>query len=125
MLSAISRRLSAARALWRQLGLNESGSVATVLVAVPVIAGTVAIGVETGQLYRTKRQMQNAADAGALAGSVEKVNGVTVTVNTSPTGFGSTPGSVQVQVTKSSKFSLGGVLLNWMGRSNSSFDIEA
>jgi Flp pilus assembly protein TadG len=149
MLSAISRRLSAARALWRHLRLNESGSVATVLVAVPVIAGTVAIGVETGQLYRTKRQMQNAADAAALAGSVEKINGrtgtitsaalyesqrngftngsngVTVTVNTSPTGFGTTPGSVQVQVTKSAKFSLGGVLLNWMGRSNTSFDIKA
>src|SRR5262245_1972482 len=149
MLSAVSRRLSAARALWRQFGLNESGSVAAVLVAVPVIAGTVAIGIETGQRYRTKRQMQNAADAGALAGSVEKVNGrtgtitsaalyevqrngftngsngVTVTVNTTPTGFGSTPGSVQVDVTKSSKFSLGAVLLNWMGRSNASFDMKA
>ncbi len=50
---------------------------------------------------------------------------MTVTVNTTPTGFGSTPGSVQVQVTKSTKFSLGGVLLNWMGRSNTSFNIQA
>src|SRR5215470_20300209 len=109
MLSAISGRLSAARAFGRQLGLNESGSVATVLVALPVIIGVVGIGVETGQLYRTKRQMQGAADAAALAGSVDRmagkdlatitataqyeaqrngfqngVNGVTVTVNAPP-----------------------------------------
>ena len=74
------------------------------------LAGTVAVGVETGQLYRTKRQMQSAADAAALAGAIDAwparpptiiattahyeaqrngfqngVNGVTVTVNAPPT----------------------------------------
>ena len=152
MLSAISRRLSAARVLWRHLGLNDSGSVTTVLVAVPVIAGTVAIGVETGQLYRVKRQMQSAADAAALAGTVDKMNGKTSTVVTSSAqyeaqrnGFthGSnsvlvavnspptsgpnvgTQGAVEVVITKTQNFSLGAVLLNWMGRSNDGFTMRA
>src|SRR5437764_544503 len=73
MLSAISRRLSAAHILWRRLALHSSGSVATILVAVPLVAGAAAIGVETGQLYRVKRQMQAAADAAALAGTVDKL----------------------------------------------------
>src|SRR5260370_16570915 len=72
MLSAFLRRLSAARALWRHLRFDDSGSVVTILVALPVLAGVVAIGVETGELYRIKRQMQSAADAAALAGSVDR-----------------------------------------------------
>ncbi len=67
MLSAILRRFSAVRSMWRRFGLNDSGSVTTFLIAIPVLAGTVAIGVETGQLYRVKRQMQSAADDAALA----------------------------------------------------------
>ena len=43
MLSAILRRLSVARALWRNLRLDDSGSVVTILVALPVLAGAVAI----------------------------------------------------------------------------------
>jgi hypothetical protein len=152
MLSAISRRLSAARNLWRRLGLNDAGSVATMLIAVPVIAGTVAIGVETGQLYRVKRQMQGAADAAALAGTVDSIagkttavitsdaqyeaqrngftngsNGVVVTVNSPPTSGPNvgTPGAVEVIITKTQTFSLGAVLLNWMGRSNNGVTIGA
>src|SRR6266568_4947948 len=145
MLSATSRRLSAARILWRRLGLNDAGSVTTMLIAVPVIAGTVAIGVETGQLYRVKRQMQGAADAAALAGTVDSIagktgtvitsdaryeaqrngftngsNSVLVTVNSPPTSGPNvgTQGAVEVIITKTQTFSLGAVLLNWMGRSN-------
>ncbi len=151
MLSAISRRLSAARILWHRLGLNDAGSVATVLIAVPVIAGTVAVGVETGQLYRVKRQMQSAADAAALAGTVDSVNGktgsitgdaryeaqrngftngvnsVVVTVNSPPTSGPNvaTPNAVEVIITKSQGFSLGAVLLNFMGQTSNGFTMRA
>jgi Flp pilus assembly protein TadG len=150
MLSAISRRLSAARILWRRLGLNDCGSITTVLVAVPVIAGTVAIGVETGQLYRVKRQMQAAADSAALAGTVDKVagkpdntitsdaryeaqrngfthgsNGINVAVNTSPSGSpnASTAGAVEVVITKTQTFSLASALLGQAN--NSGFTMRA
>src|SRR5260370_3502066 len=71
MLSAMSRRLSAARSLCRHIVLDDTGSVLTFLVAVPVLAGVAAVGVETGQLYRVKRQMQISADAAALAASID------------------------------------------------------
>jgi hypothetical protein len=151
MLSAISRRVSGPCALWRQFWLNDSGSVITFLVAVPVLAGVAAIGIETGQLYRTKRQMQGAADAAALAGSVDRLNGksaalitldaqfevqrngftngsngVSVTVNSPPTSGTNvnTKAAVEVIVTKSAKFSLGGVLLNWLGQTNNDFNMQ-
>src|SRR5215469_11661106 len=75
MLSAISRRLSAVRSLSARLGFDNRGSVVTFLVAVPVVAGMVAVGVETGQLYRVKRQMQISADAAALAASIDYAAG--------------------------------------------------
>jgi hypothetical protein len=151
MLSAILRRFSVARAL-RNLRLDDSGSVVTILVALPVLAGAVAIGVETGELYRIKRQMQSAADAAALAGSVDRAAGksttvittdaqyeaqrngftngsntVVVTVNAPPTtGTNTTaPGAVEVIITKTQKFSLGAVLINWLGHSNNGFTIRA
>ena len=152
MLSAILRRLSAARALGRNLRLDDSGSVVTILVALPVLAGAVAIGVETGELYRIKRQMQSAADAAALAGSVDRAAGksstvittdaryeaqrngftdgsntVVVTVNAPPTiGTNATaPGAVEVIITKTQKFSLGAVLINWLGHTNDGFTMRA
>src|SRR6202008_2325253 len=106
--------------------------------------GTVAVGVETGQLYRTKRQMQGAADAAALAGAIDKVNGgtntsaiaaalyeaqrngfqngvggVTVTVNAPPTSGAnvSTTNAVEVIVTKPSSFVLAKVLNSALGNS--------
>ena len=82
MMRGASRAFRSARLTWQRLLKDERGSVLAFFVAIPVVAGTVAVGVETGQLYRTKRQMQGAADAAALAGAIDKVNGGT---NTSAT----------------------------------------
>ena len=41
----------------------------------------IAAGVETGQIYRTKRQMQGAADAAALAGSIDRIAAKTSSVS--------------------------------------------
>ena len=149
---AISRRLSGQSTLSRRLCCEESGSIVVLLAAVPVIIGVVAVGIETGQLYRMKRQMQISADAAAMAGSVDRVsgmsatlitsdaqyeaqrngftngsNGVVVTVNSPPTSGPNvgTTGAVEVIVTKQTKFSLGGVLMNWLGHSNSNFTMRA
>src|SRR5437870_11450205 len=82
MLRGISRAFSAVRTKGRLLSRDDRGSVLTFLVVIPVLAGTVALGVETGQLYRVKRQMQGAADAAALAGSIDRVASQTGTVIT-------------------------------------------
>ena len=82
MMRGASRAFRSARLTWQRLLKDERGSVLAFFVAIPVVAGTVAVGVETGQLYRTKRQMQGAADAAALAGTIDKMNGGT---NTSAT----------------------------------------
>ena len=120
------------------------------LAVLPVLVGAVAIGVETGELYRVKRQMQSSADAAALAGSVDRIagrttsittdakyeaqrngfadgsNGVTVTVNAPPTSGPNvnTTGAVEVIITKSQKFSLGAVLINWLGGTANSFNMS-
>ena len=62
MRRAISRTLHSVHTWGLRLVRDDKGSIVTVLIAVPVLAGTVALGVETGQLYRVKRQMQSAAD---------------------------------------------------------------
>src|SRR5260370_30190275 len=59
MLSAISRRLSAARSLCRHIGLDDTGSVLTFLVAVPVLAGVAAVGVETGRSEEHTSELQS------------------------------------------------------------------
>ena len=95
--------------------------------------------------------MQSSADAAALAGSIDRIagrttsittdakyeaqrngftdgsNGVTVTVNAPPTSGPNvtTTGAVEVIITKSQKFSLGGVLINWLGGTNNGFDMRA
>src|SRR5688572_13255753 len=69
------RPITVLRAQLRRLGRSESGAVMAFLVVIPVVAGTLAIGVETGQWFRVKRQMQNAADAAALAGSIDRTAG--------------------------------------------------
>ncbi|HEX9327855.1 MAG TPA: pilus assembly protein TadG-related protein, partial [Reyranella sp.] len=123
-----------------------------ILAAVPVLVGTVAVGVETGQLYRTKRQMQSAADAAALAGSVDRmagknssviqttaqyeaqrngftngVNSVAVTVNSPPTSGPnmSTTSAVEVTITKTQGFTLGAVLSSWLGITTSNFTMRS
>lgn len=151
MMRGASRAFRSARTTWRRLCRDERGSVLSMLAVVPVMVGSVAVGVETGQIYRTKRQMQNAADAGALAGSIDRmagkstatiaataqyeaqrngftggVNGVSVTVNAPPTSGPnvSTTGAVEVIVTKSMSFSLGAALASSLGITNSNFTIR-
>jgi hypothetical protein len=130
---------------WRRLWRDESGSVMSFLVVVPVLMGAVAIGVETGELYRTKRQMQSAADDAALAGSIDRlaaknnttitataryeaqrngfqdgVNSVSVTVNAAPTGpYASIPGAVEVVITKPQSFGFGVTSGNFTMRARS------
>lgn len=130
MMQIASRVVRSARSAWDRLRRDESGSVLTVLAALPVLAGAVAIGVETGEVYRVKRQMQMSADAAALSASVDMmnsnagttvtpqaiatgkyeaqrngftdgVNGVTVTVAAPSSGsYAGTPNAVQVTIQK-------------------------
>jgi len=152
MLRNFSRGVRSAYAIWQRLRRDDSGSVLSLLVVVPVLIGTVALGVETGQMYRVKRQMQGAADAAALAGSVDRmagkdsatitataryeaqrngfqnaVSGVAVTVNAPPTTGAniSTAGAVEVIITKSQSFSLGVALSSMLGVANQSFTMRS
>ncbi len=144
MMRRASRAFRSARLMWQRLLRDDRGSVMAIFVAIPVVAGTVAVGVETGQLYRTKRQMQGAADAAALAGTIDKmnggniasitaaalyeaqrngfqngVNGVTVTVNSPPLAGAnvSTDNAVEVSIKKPSSFVLAKVLSSALGNS--------
>jgi Flp pilus assembly protein TadG len=144
MMRGSSRALRSACLTLQRLLKDRRGSVLAVFAAIPVVAGTVAVGVETGQLYRAKRQMQGAADAAALAGTIDKVNGgtttsataaalyeaqrngfqngvggVTVTVNSPPTSGSnvSTANAVEVIVSKPGSFVLAKVLSSALGNS--------
>jgi Flp pilus assembly protein TadG len=146
------RPVRVVRALLRRLAKSESGAVMAFLVAIPVLAGTLAIGIETGQWFRVKRQMQNAADAAALAGSIDRIAGntntiieataryesqrngfthgasnVAVTVNAPPASGANvaTAGAVEVIITKAISFSFGAALHNWMGQSSTGFTMRA
>ena len=151
MVREFSRAVRSAGMMWQRLRRDGSGSILGFAVAVPMLVGTVAVGVETGQLYRTKRQMQGAADAAALAGSLDRiagsnatitstanyeaqrngfqngVGGVTVTVNAPPlTGAQiSTTGAVEVIISKSQGFSMGAALGRLLGVTTSSFNISS
>jgi Flp pilus assembly protein TadG len=141
MMRGASRAFRSARLTWQRLLQDKRGSVLAFFVALPVVAGTVAVGVETGQLYRTKRQMQGAADAAALAGTVDKmnggtgfiatalyeaqrngfqngVNGVTVTAVSPPTSgaYAGNSSAVEVSIAKTNnKYSLAAVLSSTLG----------
>jgi Flp pilus assembly protein TadG len=152
MMQAASRMLRATCDHWHRLRRDESGSVLALLAVLPVLAGAVAIGIETGQLYRVKRQMQSSADAAALAGAYDRlagksatviqanakyeaqrngftdgVNSVVVTVNAPPTSGSNrtTTGAVEVIITKTQSFSLGAVLINWLGGSSAGFTMRS
>lgn len=151
MQRVFSRKFAAMRARACKFGRDEAGSVATFLIAVPVLAGTVAVGVETGEFYSIKRKMQSAADAAAIAGSYDRINGatssittdgqyaaqrngftngsngVTVTINVPPTSGGYTTNTTAVEaiITQTKSFSLGGVIFNWLGKSNNGFTMRA
>jgi Flp pilus assembly protein TadG len=152
MMRGASRAFRSARMTWRRLRRDKRGSVLGFLAVIPVVIGTVAVGVETGQVYRTKRQMQGAADAAALAGAIDRmagkntatitataqyeaqrngfqngVGGVTVTVNAPPTSGSnmSATGAVEVIVAKSHKFSLAGALSSYLGAANNAFTMSS
>jgi Flp pilus assembly protein TadG len=151
MVRGALRIVRSARATWQRLGRDRSGSVVSFLVVIPVLMGAAAVGIETGQLYRTKRQMQGAADAAALAGSVDRTAGknlttitstaryeaqrngfqngvgsISVTVNAPPTSGTNiaTAGAVEVIITKPQSFSLGAVLTSWLGGTSGSFTMS-
>ncbi len=151
MLRVASRKFESLRAIVRRLCHDEAGSVLTFLVAVPVVIGAAALGIQTGELYRVKRQMQSAADAAAISGSIDRINssstlttdaqyaaqrngftngssGVSVTVNSPPTSGSYTTSStaVEVIITKPQALSLGAVLTSWLGGSgNTSVTMRA
>ncbi len=152
MLQRISRSLQFANAKLCSLRHDEAGSMFSLLAIVPVLAGTVALGVETGEMYRIKRQMQSAADDAALAGTIDRIggkantvittdaqyetqrngftngsNGVVVAVNAPPTSGPnvSTTGAVEVIVTKTFSFDFGNVINAWLGKSTTSFTLRA
>lgn len=147
-----SRTLSVARTASRTLRSDERGSVLAYMVVVPALAGALAIGVETGELYRVKRQMQTASDDAALAGAIDSMasaslstitadaryeaqrngfthgaDGVTVTVNSPPTSGPNvgTTGAVEVVVTKTQNLTFGSIINSWMGRSSSGYTLTA
>src|ERR1700759_2395509 len=82
MVRVASRVLQAARHQWRRLIRDERGSVIMLAMWLPGLAGVIAIGVETGEIYRVKRQMQGAADAAALAGAIDIANNKSASVTT-------------------------------------------
>lgn len=64
--------MSGRRPGWRELVLDRSGSVAVVMALVlPLVVGMVTMGVETGLWFAAKRELQSAADGGALSGAFE------------------------------------------------------
>lgn len=97
---------------------QEGGILLTWAVLMPVIAGMLGLGLETGTWYLTKRDLQSAADAAAMAGAFEtdatsrdstarnsathngygSSNHVTVTVNNPPASgsYSTNPNAVEV-----------------------------
>src|SRR3954447_10556757 len=80
MVHFASRVVRGARDQWLRLKHDDRGSVFAFLALLPILAGAVAIGIETGELYRVKRQMQSSADAAALAGAYDRLAGKSATV---------------------------------------------
>ena len=153
MWGLMSRTLRAARTKAINFSRDDAGTIVMYAVAVPVFAGMVAVGAETGNFYRIKRQMQNAADAAALSASTDSLAGkptstiisdaqyeaqrngfsngvghVSVTVNSPPTSGpnAGSPGAVEVVIQKSSQsFVFGSALSAFLGHTNSPFTLKA
>jgi Flp pilus assembly protein TadG len=69
--------------LIRRLAEDRRGaSIVAFAVALPLLAGGVGMGVETGLWYMTKRQAQTAADAAALSGALELRRGDDAAIRT-------------------------------------------
>jgi len=147
-----SRPIRSMGAATRRFLGNENGSVLAYAVVIPVLAGVVAVGMEAGEMYRVKRQMQNAADDAALAGSIDSLAGlsfgtiqtdaryeaqrngftngsgtVSVTVNAPPLSGPNvgTANAVEVIITKTQNLSFGNVLANWMGQPSNGVTLTA
>lgn len=152
MLRVFSRTLSVAHTRFRDIGRDERGSVLAYMVIIPALAGALAIGVETGELYRVKRQMQTASDDAALAGAIDRMAGATtstiaadaryeaqrngftngsgsinVTVNAPPTSGPnvSTPGAVEVIITKTQNLAFASMLASLMGGTSTGHTVTA
>jgi Flp pilus assembly protein TadG len=148
----ISRSLNAAWSRLRNLRQNNEGSVLAYVVVLPVLAGALAMGMETGELYRTKRQMQSAADDAALSGTIDSLAGasastiatdaryeaqrngftngsgtVNVAVNVPPTSGPNvaTPNAVEVIITKTQTLSFAGILNSWLGNTSKGYSLTA
>ncbi len=151
MQRVFSRTLSVAHTALRSLGFDERGSVLAYMVVIPALAGALAIGVETGELYRLKRQMQTASDDAALAGAIDSMahstsaitadalyeaqrngftngsNGVTVTVHSPPTSGPNvgTTGAVEVTISKKQSLAFGAVINSLVGNTSSPYTLTA
>jgi len=75
---------------------SEEGSIlVTWAILLPVVTGMIGLGLETGNWYLTKRNLQAAADAAAIAGAYESTTDkrTSVATNTLPNnGFGNNSG---------------------------------
>jgi Flp pilus assembly protein TadG len=148
----VSRALSVVWNGLRSFHHDTNGSILAYAAVLPVLAGVLAIGVETGELYRTKRQMQSAADDAALAGTIDSLAGATpstiaadaryeaqrngftngsgtvgVAVNVPPSSGPNvgTANAVEVIVSKTQSLSFAGVLNSWLGHAGNGYTITA
>ncbi|MEO5375826.1 MAG: pilus assembly protein TadG-related protein [Alphaproteobacteria bacterium] len=87
----------------RRLTSDRTGSVAALWgLALPVMVGFLGLGTEVGGWYITQSQLQQAADAGAVAGALELALGETASLQTeamiaaASNGFADTDGSHEV-----------------------------
>ena len=148
----VSRALSVAWNRFRSFHHDTGGSILAYAAVLPVLAGALAIGVETGELYRTKRQMQSATDDAALAGTIDSLAGaststiatdaryeaqrngftngsgtVNVAVNVPPSSGPNvgTANAVEVILTKTQHLSFAGVLNSWLGQASNGYTLTA
>lgn len=64
------------RMLLARLGRDETGVIAVMFaLMLPLVLAGIGMGVEVGNWYAAKRELQSAADTAALAGAIEKYNG--------------------------------------------------
>jgi Flp pilus assembly protein TadG len=123
------------RALALTLAASRAGNVAALFaLGLPILVGITGLGVEAGLWYASKRQLQTAADAAAVAGALERAagggveaaaldaaakngasatGGTTVTVNTPPASGPNAgdPTAVEAIVTRHQQALLSGMFL--------------
>ncbi len=80
-----SRLLSIARYRKPFIAGREGGITAMFAIGLPVIVGMAGLAIETGLWYQSRRELQSAADAAALAGALELVRANPTNVTTAAT----------------------------------------